>query len=824
VLSHAELKARVDLRDLVAQRWGPGTRVGKAVQFKSRWRDDGENGSFTVYADGYKDFGGSGEHGDVFAWIMNEYGLPYKDAVRWLRDYIGEARPVQPQQQTFTVVYGEPPYAEWQRAITAEAIEPSAALLFADQPASRAAYNYLRYDRCLTDETIRKYRVGFSPKGRTLRHQKDGSPVYQFPGLTIPRFADGALFAVNVRLPVGSFADALGVPSMKRRDGKDEHKYKNLTGSLGAGVLFNADAITPGTDVLFVEGEFDAMLAQQEIGDDVAAVTFGSTSNVKTHIPKRWHDRLRAARRVYLALDRDGAGEEANARLTASLREIGIEPMLLPVPAGKDVTDYVRDHDGDLAAWWAARATTAQFPIVMHDQSENDYWKDFRPLTLRQAALFMVAGNGAENYPLIELHVRAKNSLSFTIADLADATGKSADAAEEWVAGAIGWGAVSELSEDFSIRVGAEDQVLKNAVNSPKPRGPAPKRYVLTPERAMPLFAKYLVRGVERLAERPTPGTVEADELRTADPQIDAKTLELVTSEITRSIAADEVVAENERRDEEKARELLNLAELDETPFQPEELPCSVGELRVALWETLHATDPTRANWKHSEIMWVIGLKQKSVAGTIKKSSLTPAALPTFEVVMLKDIPRKNLYQEARKACRKHGGAGVSWVDRFREPISKLSPYPPEAAAGVQMNCGKRYFRRADVEQMPADSQTPDPQKKQTPGTPEEVQARREKHARDKNRAALLLKMRGCLVARGYERIIGPYPYWQRRVNGQWYTYADDWQGVSEALLQEREWAEARRAERAAKKADLQKLIATGIELGAQVRPMRVYA
>ena len=45
----SELKRQIDLRDVVEHTWGPGQRVGNAIQYFSPWRDDGHKGSLTVY-------------------------------------------------------------------------------------------------------------------------------------------------------------------------------------------------------------------------------------------------------------------------------------------------------------------------------------------------------------------------------------------------------------------------------------------------------------------------------------------------------------------------------------------------------------------------------------------------------------------------------------------------------------------------------------------------------------------------------------------------------------------------------------------------------
>lgn len=113
-----------------------------------------------------------------------------------------------------------------------------------------------------------------------------------------------------------------------------------------ASALYNGDALEEGCDVLIVEGEFDALLAQQELGKQVVVVTAGSAANP---LPRRWLDRLKRAGRIYSCLD----GDEAGMRATTVLAELlGEQHQTLRLPQGKDITEFVIDYGGDLNTWW----------------------------------------------------------------------------------------------------------------------------------------------------------------------------------------------------------------------------------------------------------------------------------------------------------------------------------------------------------------------------------------------------------------------------------------------------------------------------------------
>jgi DNA primase len=218
----------------------------------------------------------------------------------------------------------------------------AADLLFSEATDALAALRWL-HERGLNDETLRRAHIGFNSDWRrtTFRDPQTGRPLGIAPGVLIPCSVDGALWAIHVR--------TLALPGMPPV-ATDLPKYLYVRGSK-TGTLYNGDSVGAGCDVLIVEGEFDALLAQQEIGAEVAVVTMGSAAN---RLPRRWLDRLQQAERVYSCLDNDAAGQRATEYLGAAL---GKQHQALSLPEGKDVTDYVVTHGGNLADWWHGQTT-----------------------------------------------------------------------------------------------------------------------------------------------------------------------------------------------------------------------------------------------------------------------------------------------------------------------------------------------------------------------------------------------------------------------------------------------------------------------------------
>lgn len=341
-----------DLRAHVASIWGEGKRNGKVVMYRSRWRSDDDHPSFAVYADGYKDHGGSNEGGGVLDFLCKEHGWTKGEAVDFLRDQTRilptTARRTEPRKQQ-----DSPLSINWQQQVAERVTVECADILWSKAP---RVLDYLRTARGLSDDMIRRLQFGYNPALRRIDYTDENgkqATAWLSPGITIPRRANGMIYAVRTRSRVGNFAEFLGIPDDLDRDGEPLFKYLSLSGSKPSLVPFNADALrfTPGQeiDVLIVEGEIDAATGQQYLGDQVAVITMGSAS---TAFPAEWYDVLKKARHVYSCMDADGAGQGATQKIAAAL---GDWHTAITLPDGvKDLNDAVTKNGLDVPKWWAA--------------------------------------------------------------------------------------------------------------------------------------------------------------------------------------------------------------------------------------------------------------------------------------------------------------------------------------------------------------------------------------------------------------------------------------------------------------------------------------
>jgi len=258
----------------------------------------------------------SGWH-DVIDYIQRRDNLTFTEACQHLG---GDERGASPRRATPPpppqLELKAPPAADWQERAW-RVVETCEATLWTD--GCEAVRRWLNDERGLTDETIKRWRLGFNEQAQELHG------IWTWRGVTIPRWHGETLWAVNVRRGQGQ-----------------KPKYKQIKG--GKTGLFGLDTLQDRGVAVITEGEFDAMLLHQEASDLVGVVTFGSASprHFETWLP--W---LLNARRLLVAYDNDTEGRQGLEfwlETTRRARE-------MRVPEGKkDVTDFWQ-AGGDLRAW-----------------------------------------------------------------------------------------------------------------------------------------------------------------------------------------------------------------------------------------------------------------------------------------------------------------------------------------------------------------------------------------------------------------------------------------------------------------------------------------
>jgi DNA primase len=302
MLNTAELKQRVNLKDIVEQDLGrPARKSAKAWQWLCPFHGDRNTPSLAVYEDHAHCYG-CGWNGDVIKWIQERRGLDFKAACEYLGAEIVQGPVVRHSPASSPMK--EPPAERWQGAAL-EVVMECAAILQTE--AGAKARHYLEA-RGISAETVAHWNIGFNPVDRKVNE------LWIPRGITIPGWHESAntLWYLKVRRAAG------------------EPRYINVKGSVFG--MYGADTLA-GHDTAFVcEGEFDTLLLWQHIRDRAGVVTMGGAGNKDVD---SWLPYLLPLRRLFIATDADQPGEEA---ATYWLGKTARARRVLP-PKGKDITD-----------------------------------------------------------------------------------------------------------------------------------------------------------------------------------------------------------------------------------------------------------------------------------------------------------------------------------------------------------------------------------------------------------------------------------------------------------------------------------------------------
>ena len=339
-----ELRARISISEVIAPKVRL-TRRGRESTGLCPFHSE-KTPSFTANDDKafYHCFG-CGAHGDIISFTMETEGLSFPEAVEKLAGMAGLAVPRQsPEERERTK----------ERATLQQVLEQACAWFENQlaQPGGRPALDYLR-GRGFSDETIRRFRLGYAPDGRGRLGQ-----ALEARNVTREQLIEGGL----VKRPEGGgeprdyFFNRVIFPITDRRGqviafggrilGDGQPKYLNSpeTDLFHKGrVLYNwalaREAARVAGAVVVVEGYTDVIaLAQAGLTHAVAPL---GTALTEEQMLALW----RMVDEPVLCFDGDNAGQRAAFRAAERalpLLQPGKSLRFVTLPAGEDPDSLVR--------------------------------------------------------------------------------------------------------------------------------------------------------------------------------------------------------------------------------------------------------------------------------------------------------------------------------------------------------------------------------------------------------------------------------------------------------------------------------------------------
>ncbi len=303
---------------------------------------------------------GCNRGGDIFTFVGEIEGVEFVDALKILAARAGvELKHEAPEQKTERDhLYG---------------IMEEVTLFYEKYAKSNSAVGEYLHGRGLTDETIKKFRIGYAPNewrlaSDHLRQKGFTDQEIEKAGLTKPtegkspydRFRGRVMFPIfDTNGRVVAFSGRV-FGHQTNQDGTDVAKYINSPETplydKGA-ILFGYDrakkAIREQNFSILVEGQMDLIMAHQAGTENSVAVSGTALTERHLTLLKRLSDN------VVFAFDADEAGLKATARAFHLALAAGMNVRVASIPDSKDPADYIKSHPSE----WSVVIASSQHII-----------------------------------------------------------------------------------------------------------------------------------------------------------------------------------------------------------------------------------------------------------------------------------------------------------------------------------------------------------------------------------------------------------------------------------------------------------------------------
>ncbi len=353
-----EIRARLSVSHVVGRRV-PLKKAGREYRGLSPFKQERTPSFFVNDAKGFYHCFASGEHGDIFKFLMSTEGLSFPEAVERLAEEAGVPMPkaASPQAQARHAEVLD----ERDRLL---AILASAAQFFRDQFVGTAGAEARAYvtRRGLKRETIVTFGLGFAPVGRSVLKEHLAKQGFTTADMVTSGMLIGGddipvpydRFRNRVMFPITDLKGRVIAFGGRALDAAAPAKYLNSpeTPLFHKGsVLFNAARARPATyeakRAIVVEGYMD-VVALAEAGFPEAVAPLG-TALTPEQIGLLW----RLVPEPVLCFDGDAAGRKAAFRAVDTalpLLKPGFSVAFAFLPDGLDPDDLVRQRGPEAMA------------------------------------------------------------------------------------------------------------------------------------------------------------------------------------------------------------------------------------------------------------------------------------------------------------------------------------------------------------------------------------------------------------------------------------------------------------------------------------------
>ncbi len=294
--------------------------------------------------------------GDVFDFVMRREGVDFRGALQILADRAG----IELKQTGRRIEKGSPDDKQTLYQAMAWAEEQYHRCLLVD-PAAAVVRRYLQ-DRNISEESIEKFRLGFSPlSNRWLEERARNSawspPIFEACGLLAgndrgygfyERFRGRLMFPIQDTLSRTIGFGGRIVPGVFPKDEEPPAKYVNspetklFSKSENLyGLNFAASSASRTRNLVVVEGYTDVIGSVQAGLEGVVACLGTAINQRHIRLMKRYADR------ITLVLDGDTAGQKRTSEVLDLFVAEAVDLRIMTLPPGLDPFDFVQENGAD---------------------------------------------------------------------------------------------------------------------------------------------------------------------------------------------------------------------------------------------------------------------------------------------------------------------------------------------------------------------------------------------------------------------------------------------------------------------------------------------
>lgn len=284
---------------------------------------------------------GCGVGGNVFNLVMKLENVTFGESIKLLAQKLG-----------ISIAFSEGESREAKEKEEIYGLNEEASQLYhlcLDKEIAKEFREYLR-SRKLSDETIKKFKIGYAPGGKFLVQEllkrKFGIDLMRRAGLVAFRESGGEprdYFRHRITFPIFNLQNRI-TGFGARVLGDEQPKYLNTPdtpvfskGRMLYGLNFAREGVRNKDEIIIVEGYLDFLTLYQNGADNAVASLGTALTEVQISILRRYTEK------VIMCYDSDAAGEEATLRGLELLIEKELEPRIVVLPSG-DPDSFVREN------------------------------------------------------------------------------------------------------------------------------------------------------------------------------------------------------------------------------------------------------------------------------------------------------------------------------------------------------------------------------------------------------------------------------------------------------------------------------------------------